>query len=241
LQRLVARLEPDFVAPGEVLAQVVGRAGLQRTTVAHQGLDRIGTIGSGELLTLRLLTVDDGHGQFGFGEVLVNRQHLPRFLLGLLRGFVCRVTLLPQELGGAQEQPCHLLPADHVRPLVDEDRQVAPRLDPFGVHRTDDGFGGGPHHEPLFERFGTTLRHPSHLRSEAFHVLRFFHQQAFGNEQRKVGIDVAGGLEAPVERLLHQLPDGVSVRPDHHAPFHGRIVGQFGAADHVDVPAAEVL
>ena len=85
------------------------------------------------------------------------------------------------------------------------------------------------------------LRHPRHLRGEAFDVLGFLHQQALGNEEREVGVDVAGRLEAAVEPLLHQLPDRVAVRPDHHAPLDRRVVGQLGAADDVDVPAAEVL
>ncbi len=73
------------------------------------------------------------------------------------------------------------------------------------------------------------------------HVLGLLHQQAFRDEQRKVGVDVAGGLEPAIEPLLHQLPDRVAVRADDHAALHGRIVGQLGAADDVDVPAPEVL
>ena len=43
-------------------------------------------------------------------------------------------------------------------------------------------------------------------------------------------------LELGVERLLDQLPDRVAVRPDDHAALDRRIVGQLGAADHVEIP-----
>ena len=84
------------------------------------------------------------------------------------------------------------------------------------------------------------LRDPRDLRREAFDVLRLLAQQALGNEEREVRVDVPGRLEAPVERLLHQLPDRVSVRTDDHAALDRRIVGQLGAADDIDVPAGEI-
>ena len=89
--------------------------------------------------------------------------------------------------------------------------------------------------------FVAALRHPRDLRREALDVLALLHQQAFRDEQREVRVDVTGRLEPAVERLLHQLPDGVAVRTDHHAALDGRVVGELGAADDVDIPAAEVL
>ena len=61
------------------------------------------------------------------------------------------MALLPEELGGAQEQPRAHLPADDVGPLVDQDRQIAIRLHPLGVHGADDRFAGGPHDQRLFQ------------------------------------------------------------------------------------------
>jgi hypothetical protein len=152
--------------------------------------------GAGELLALALLAVDHRHRELGLGELLVEREHLQRLLLGLLLRLVRGVPLLPEELGRAQEQPRHLLPADDVRPLVDQDRQVAPRLHPLGVHRADDRLGRRPDDEPLLELLVAAVRHPGHLRREALDVLGLLHQQALGDEQREVGVDVAGGLEA---------------------------------------------
>ena len=73
-------------------------------------------------------------------EALVNIENQlrlgTRFHLALMNG----VAFLPKEFGGAQKQTRSHLPADNVRPLVDEDRQITIRLHPFRVTRTDDCF-----------------------------------------------------------------------------------------------------
>ena len=102
-------------------------------------------------------------------------------------------------------------------------------------------FRGRPDDELLLELLVAAVRDPGDLRREPLDVLGLAHQQALGNEQRKVRVDVAGRLEPAVERLLDQLPDGVAVRPDHHAALDGRVVGQLRAPDDVEVPAREVL
>ena len=66
----------------------------------------------------------------------------------------------------------------------------------------------------LLELLVAAARDPRHLRRKALDVLRLLHQQALGDEEREVRVDVPGRLEAPVEPLLDQLPDGVAVRPD---------------------------
>ena len=48
-------------------------------------------------------------------------------------------------------------------------------------------------------------------------------------------------LKRVVELPLDLLPDGVAVRADDHAALHGRVVGQLGLADDVEIPAGEVL
>jgi hypothetical protein len=61
------------------------------------------------------------------------------------------VPFLPEELGGAQEQPGAHLPAHHVGPLVDEQGQVAVGSGSSRVGIPDDGLGGGPHDELFFQ------------------------------------------------------------------------------------------
>ncbi len=144
-------LELDLERLGEVLAEVVGGAGLERLVVLHQRLAGVGPQRAGELLALGLAPGDHRHRHPLLHEAPVEPEDQERLLLRLRLGGVGGVALLPEELGGAQEEPGAHLPADHVAPLVDQQRQVAPALDPLGEHRVDDRLGGGPHHQRLLE------------------------------------------------------------------------------------------
>ena len=127
-----------------------------------------------------------------------------RLFHGFVRGGVGGVPFLPEELGRAQEQPRAHLPADDVGPLVDQDRQVAIRLHPLGVHRADDRLAGRPDDQRLFElaRPGRSLPSGARLQpmmrddraflGEALDVLGFLLQEAERDEQREVGVLVAG-------------------------------------------------
>jgi hypothetical protein len=62
------------------------------------------------------------------------------------------------------------------------------------------------------------------------------------DEEREVGVLVAGGLEARVELALDLLPHGVAVGLDDHAALdHLGGLGHLGLADHVLVPLRVVL
>ena len=130
--------EADVVRFGKSLPEVMRRPRLQGTAVAHQPFDRISPLGAGKLLALGLLAIDDRHRQLGLREVLVDPEHLQRFFLRLLGGLVRGMPFLPEKLRRAEEQPRDLLPPDDIRPLIDENRQVAPRVDPLRVHGADD-------------------------------------------------------------------------------------------------------
>ena len=168
-------------------------------------------------------------------------EDLQRLVERLRFGLVRRVALLPQELGRPQERTRHLLPADDVGPLVDQHGQVAPGLDPLRVHRAEDHLRGRTHDQLLLELLGSAFGHPRHLRRKALDVLGLAHQQAFRDEQRKVGVDVAGRLEPSIERLLDQLPDRIAVRTDDHAALDRRVVGELRLPNHVEIPLREVL
>ena len=175
-----------------------------------------------------------------------------RFLARLVDGGVGGVALLPQELGGAQEQPRAHFPADDIGPLVDEQRQVAVRLHPFREHGADDGFGGRPDDERLFEFAGGHERavgpgfepvvgdHRA-LLGESLHMLRLLFEEALRDEEREIGVLVAGVLEHFVEDPLDVLPQPVAPRLDHHAAAHRRILGQVGRLDHLLVPFGIVV
>ncbi len=85
------------------------------------------------------------------------------------------------------------------------------------------------------------LVHHGGLRGEPLHVLGLLRQQALGDEHREVGVLVARLLEHIVERALDELPDGVPVRADHHAPTNGRVVGELRLQHDLVVPGREVL
>jgi hypothetical protein len=150
------------------------------------------------------------------------------------------VPLLPQKLCGAEEQTSAHLPADHVGPLVDQKWKVAITLDPLGIHRIYDRFGGGPDDQRFLQLLAAAVRHDRDFRGEPLHVLGLTGEKTLRNEQREVGVLVPRVLEHLIQGLLHLLPDGIAVGPDDHAPAHRTVVRQLCARDDLVVPGAEV-
>jgi hypothetical protein len=151
------------------------------------------------------------------------------------------VPLLPEELGGAQEHPRAQLPAHDVGPLVEQQRQIAVRADPLGHHLADDGLGRGPHDERFLELLAAGVGDHGELGCEALEVLGLAGQVALGDEQREVGVLVAGLFDATVELRLQQLPDAVPVGTDDHGALGWAPVDQLSLDDHLVVPGGEVL
>ena len=232
--------ELDVKGAGEVVAEVVGGAGLQGLAVVHHGLHGVGRARAGELLQLGLAAHEHGDGEHVLRKVAVDLQHLQGLLLGLLRRGVDGVPLLPEEFGGAQEEARALLPAHDVAPLVVLHGQVAPGLHPLGVHRAEDGLRRGADGQALGQGLAAALGDPSALRRKALDVVGLLHEQALGQEHGHVDVLVPGLLELGVQVLLDQLPDAVAIGLDDHAAAHGRIVDHVGLADHVRVPLGEV-
>jgi hypothetical protein len=177
-----------------------------------------------------------GHREDILGDFAVHLEDVEGFLLRFLGGRVEGVALLPEELGGAQERTRHLLPAQDVAPLVEQHRQVAPRLDPLRVHRADHGLGRRADRERLFELFTAADGHPGALGREAFDVLLLALEEALRNEEREVGVLVPERLDAAIGLGLKQLPDRVTVGADHHAALDRAVVGKLGLEDDVEVP-----
>ena len=216
-------------------------ARLQRPAVAHHRLDGGAVDRAGELLAIALHPLDHRDRRFVDREIGVDAHHAAGFLLGFLLGGVRGVPLLPEELGGAQEEPRAHLPAHDVGPLVDQQRQVAIGADPLAVHVPDDGLRGRANDQRLVQLLAAAVRHDRQLRREALDVLGFLLQEAERDEQREVGVDVTGLLEAPVERRLDILPEGVAVGPDDHAALDRGVVGQLGFLNDIGIPARVIL
>ena len=176
---------------------------------------------------------------------------------GLVAGFVGGVTFLPEEFGGAQKQPGTHLPTHHVRPLVDQQRQVAVRFNPARKGRPDDRLRGRPDDvglgefargnelglacERILARLKTVMGDHRTFRRKPLGVLGFLFQIRERDEQRKIGVLVAGGLEAAVELLLDELPNSVAPWLDDHAATGFRIFGEVGCLDDLLIPFREVL
>ncbi len=199
-----------------------------------------------------LLALDDRHGHPVLGEIGVHVEHAHRLFDGFLPRGVRRVPFLPQELGRAQKQPRAHLPAHDVRPLVDQQRQVAIALHPARERVADDGLGRRPHHQRLLElagrhelavgvRLEPVVCDHCALRREPFDVRRFLLQERQRDEQRKVRVLVARGFEHVVERALHVLPERVAPGSDDHAAAHGRVFGEVGTDNDLLVPLGVVL
>ncbi len=173
--------------------------------------------------------------------VLVDVEHLQGLGPGLLGRCVDGVALLPEELRGAQEGPRHFLPAQDVAPLVYEDWEVAVALDPVLVEVADDALARRPDGEPLLQHLPPPYRHPRELRVEALDVLGLLLQVTLGDEERKVGVLVARGLEAVVEVALDALPDLEPVRPYGEGPPNRPVIRQLRHPDKLQVPLARVF
>mmetsp|Transcript_22026 Transcript_22026/g.74075 ORF Transcript_22026/g.74075 Transcript_22026/m.74075 type:complete len:439 (+) Transcript_22026:276-1592(+) len=124
----------------EVLPEAVRGGALDAAArVRDEALHGRGVVAPGKLLLLRLAPLDHRHGEEVLVHLPVEVEHLEHLLLGVRFGRVRRVTLLPEELPRPEEGGRVLeLPADHVVPLVELEREVPVGPDPLGVGRVHD-------------------------------------------------------------------------------------------------------
>ncbi len=147
-------LEHDLLGLGEILAQEVARAGLQRFAILHHRFDRKRLDGTGKSFGRCFAADDDRHRHPVFGKVGVDIDHPLGFFDRFFAGGVNGVSFLPQELGGPQKHPRPHFPADDVGPLVDQNRQIAMTLHPLGVRGADDRFAGRANDQRFFQLAG---------------------------------------------------------------------------------------
>src|SRR5262249_37577666 len=98
-----AGLEFDPAGLGKILPQEMRGAGLNGLAILHHGLDAERFYRAGESFRFALLAGDDGQCEKVAGKRFVKPEDEIGFLERLLRGFVRGVTLLPEELRGAEE------------------------------------------------------------------------------------------------------------------------------------------
>ena len=134
--------ELDIVGFRKVLTEVVRRPRLQRFAVGHQRLDRKRLDRARESVRSRSSSRRRPARRRRSRQNLGRDRACAASLRALPARRVRRVSLLPEKLHRAQERTRRFFPPHDVRPLIDENRQVAIRFDPLRVHRADDHFRG---------------------------------------------------------------------------------------------------
>jgi hypothetical protein len=142
---------------------------------------------------------------------------------------------------------------NHIRPLVDEQRQVAIALDPALERVADDRLGRRPYDQRLLE-LGCRIDHKlaalvlqavvgddRHLLGEAFDVLGLLGDEAHRYEQREIAVLVARILDARVELGLDALPNAPAPRLDHHAAAHRAGLGHVPVTHGSLIPLRKIL
>ena len=218
----------------------MARARLKRLFVAHHGFAGVGVRGAGEAFPRRLLPLDDRQRQAVFHDAPVDFEHPERLFERFRLRRMGRMPLLPEKFGCPQEQPRPFLPPHDVRPLVDQDRQIPPGLDPLAVHMSDHRLGRRTDDQRLFEFLAARVRHDGAFGSEPLDVLRLLFEEGVRDQEREVGVDVSRLLEGVVEVPLDRLPDGVPGRTDDHASADGSVIRKFRCLDDIEVPFGEI-
>ncbi|OPZ72041.1 MAG: hypothetical protein BWY82_01528 [Verrucomicrobia bacterium ADurb.Bin474] len=242
----------DVAAFGKILPEEVGCSGLKRLSILHHCLNTVGTDCARETLSFSLFTLYNRHRHALLRKLLIDIEHLERFLHCFLRSRVNRMAFLPKKLCRAEKDPGPHFPPHHVGPLVDEQRQVTIALHPVAVNLADDRLRCRPDNQRLLEfstRDQSTLavRHEPGvsdnrtLLCKAIHMLGLFFDVALGNEQGEIGVLMARVLEHLVKNALHVLPDGVAPRLDDHTPPYRRILGKIGRTNDLLIPLREIL
>src|SRR6266404_1770674 len=85
------------------------------------------------------------------------------------------------------------------------------------------------------------MRDDGALFRKTFNVLRFLREITQRNEEREIGVAMAGCAKHRVEMSLHVFPDAVTPRPDDHATAHVRGLGQLGCANDLLIPLGKVF
>src|SRR5690606_2431713 len=98
---------------------------LQSLSSLHQCLDAICIHRSGETFAWSLHAFYHRQCHPVLYEVGIDIEHLPCLCNSLFSACMRGMSLLPEKLRGAKKEARTHLPTNHVRPLVDEQRQVA--------------------------------------------------------------------------------------------------------------------
>ena len=188
---------------------------LQRLAVAHQRLDRSRSRSAPANFSLSDLRPGiTGIGQHLLAEARGRRSSIFSVSSSASSSVACSVWPSCQRNSVVRRNgPRDLLPAHHVAPLVDEDRAGRARtcthlayIEQIMASEVGRMASGSSSSSP------PPMVTQAHSGREALHVLLLLLEEALGDEEREVGVDVAGLLDAAVHVRLHVLPDARSRR-----------------------------
>ena len=232
-------------------------SGLDRLLVLHHRLDRERHVRSGKPLVLGLFSGDYRDRKVVAQKFLIHTVHQSRFIKRLSRSLVRGVALLPQKLRRTKKHPRPHFPTHHIGPLIDQQRQVAIRLDPTRERRTNDRLGSRANHIRLGQlagrdhsrltrrlilyRLQAVMRHHRALGRKSLGVLSFLFEIRKRNQQREIRVLVTGLFETHIQLTLDQFPNSIAPWLDHHAPTRLGILREVRGSDHLLVPLGKIL
>ena len=151
------------------------------------------------------------------------------------------MAFLPEKFRRAEEDTRPELPTDDIRPLVQEEGQVAVALNPACHDLAEEGLAGWPHDDWLFKPPPACMGDDGKLGAEPGDVLGLFAHVALRDEQRQVDVLGPGRLDPLIDLGLDALPEGVAVGTDDHGAPDGAILGELGLGQDVLVPLGEIF
>src|ERR1035438_4885828 len=111
------------------------------------------------------------------------------------RGRCCRMCTSMSMLTNSTLSPSRSIepllprgPADAVGPLIEQQGQISPAMNPLGEEVAHDGLRRRPDYVRLFQFLAAGDGHHRQLRRKTFHVLGFLAQEALRDEQREIDV-----------------------------------------------------
>ena len=92
----------------------------------------------------------------------------------------------------------------------------------------------------LFQLVNTAHSNPGALRCKTFHVILFFLQQTFGNQQRHIDILNANLFKLGIHNPLDVFPNGIAIGTVNKYTLNGRIINQLRLLTYVGKPLCKV-
>ena len=222
------------------VTEVVAGTGLQCLSVMHQRLDGVGGNGTCKFLFICLASFDNRNSQYLLTEVCINIQHLLGTCLCLFLSRMYGMSFLPQELSGAKERSCGLLPTEYRTPLVIYLRKISVGMNLFLIEIAEQSLGSRTYTHTLLQRFQSAMGNPCYFRSKSFYMVFLFLKQTLRNQHRQIYILYPCLFESAVKFVLDVFPDCIASRFDYHASLYAGIITQLCFLHDIGVPLGEI-